>query len=445
MAEFDMRATGKRLRSLRDSRGLTIEEVAAHCDLSPTYVGLIEKGARAPGRDALLRIADFFLVSAQFLVSGELQPEDQAKIDRFQLWPEIVYLVANHLVVPRRISPARLDQDTPRIMQAVQRAWELRNFCEYWDWASSREGKKAAQQFAGIGELERLIELGGGAGLNRTSPVWIDLFKEIRQELCFEAVRCRNPQSKTHEPVSVGECYESDISASRLLYSRVGRLIGLTGGADQYASAGFRDWFIEKVFPGVFWSAANRWSDRRMAAWLSYLQMSMELFAPLVRTARQYDGPDQFSTSARRIITAMPIEDRDVFLGYFPDVSAATENYTDEGGGVAHLGGSWPASKARCRAHRRRQARRASDLHDLVDLIVSTDDDGKVSELRQTLESIAPPHVFPPMGMLTAVDSASHKPPASLYEQLTGGLKVTETGRVVPKDVDNWKPPESLP
>ena len=87
MAEFDMMATGRRLRALRDKRELTIDEVASGCSLSPTYVGLIEKGSRAPGRDALLRIAEFFLVSPQFLVTGELQPEDQAKVDRFKMWP----------------------------------------------------------------------------------------------------------------------------------------------------------------------------------------------------------------------------------------------------------------------------------------------------------------------------------------------------------------------
>lgn len=448
MAEFDMMATGRRLRALRDKRELTIDEVASGCSLSPTYVGLIEKGSRAPGRDALLRIAEFFLVSPQFLVTGELQPEDQAKVDRFKIWPEIVYLIANHLMVPRRINPARFDQDVPRIMPAVRRAWELRTYCEYSEWADSRDGKKSADQFAGVGDLERLIELGGGAGLNRTSPTWINFFRDIRLELGLEALRCRNRTTGKHEPDSASHCFASDIDASRLLYDRIGRKIGILGAVDQYDEAGFRNWFIEKAFPGVFWSASRCWSDRRMAAWLSFLQMSMEHFAPLVRTARQYESAESFSASARRIIETMPIGDQDAFLGYFPDVSAATEHYTEKGGGVCKLGGSIPVNPARPYlrvVQSRRQASLASDFHDLVDLIVSTDDREKVSELRRSLEALAPPHTFPPMGLLTATGGKTPGHPPSLYEQLTGGLKVTESGRVAPKEIDDWQPPDSLP
>jgi len=43
----------KRLKKLRKEAGLTQEELAEKCDLSTTYIGLLETGKRRPSMDTL--------------------------------------------------------------------------------------------------------------------------------------------------------------------------------------------------------------------------------------------------------------------------------------------------------------------------------------------------------------------------------------------------------
>lgn len=51
------RRLGRAVKSVRASQGLTQEQVSAAAGLHPTYVSDIERGARNPSWDALVRLA----------------------------------------------------------------------------------------------------------------------------------------------------------------------------------------------------------------------------------------------------------------------------------------------------------------------------------------------------------------------------------------------------
>jgi len=48
---------GRALRSVRLQRGMTQEKLAAACEMHPTYVSDIERGARNPSWKAIVRLA----------------------------------------------------------------------------------------------------------------------------------------------------------------------------------------------------------------------------------------------------------------------------------------------------------------------------------------------------------------------------------------------------
>lgn len=59
------------LRYLRESRGLIQKEVAEALGISPAAYSLYEKGQREPKLDMLEKIADFFMVSLDYLLTGK--------------------------------------------------------------------------------------------------------------------------------------------------------------------------------------------------------------------------------------------------------------------------------------------------------------------------------------------------------------------------------------
>ncbi|MGI9862874.1 helix-turn-helix transcriptional regulator [Moorella naiadis] len=61
---------GARLRTLRQSRGLTQEQLAEHADLHPTYVAKIEAGMRLPSLEVLERLAAVLKVSLAAIVEA---------------------------------------------------------------------------------------------------------------------------------------------------------------------------------------------------------------------------------------------------------------------------------------------------------------------------------------------------------------------------------------
>lgn len=66
------------LKHLRESRGLLQKEVAKALGISPAAYSLYEKGQREPRFDFLQKIADYFGVSIDYLMTGK-ETDETAK------------------------------------------------------------------------------------------------------------------------------------------------------------------------------------------------------------------------------------------------------------------------------------------------------------------------------------------------------------------------------
>lgn len=60
-----------RLRKLRERKGMNQKALAECCKLSKNMIGLYEKGEREPTASVIVAIADFFGVSADYLLGRQ--------------------------------------------------------------------------------------------------------------------------------------------------------------------------------------------------------------------------------------------------------------------------------------------------------------------------------------------------------------------------------------
>ncbi len=70
---------GKRITSLRKNAGYTQEELAKKLNITRSALSQYELGSRNPDYDLLIKIADFFEVSTDYLLRG-VDPKVQDKI-----------------------------------------------------------------------------------------------------------------------------------------------------------------------------------------------------------------------------------------------------------------------------------------------------------------------------------------------------------------------------
>lgn len=73
-----MRVRGSQLRFERQKRGLTQQELAVKADLSPEYVGVLERGERQGGIRSLAKLADALGVSIEAIAFIEEPVEEPA-------------------------------------------------------------------------------------------------------------------------------------------------------------------------------------------------------------------------------------------------------------------------------------------------------------------------------------------------------------------------------
>ena len=65
---MDLKAVGQRIKSAREAKNLTQEELAALVNLSPTHVSVIERGLKVTKLDTFVAIANVLDVSADTLL-----------------------------------------------------------------------------------------------------------------------------------------------------------------------------------------------------------------------------------------------------------------------------------------------------------------------------------------------------------------------------------------
>lgn len=317
-----------------------MSDAAKALGVAAGYLSLLEREHASPGRDLLFRMSTLYLVSVEWIETGRVAPEDQAKLARFELWPELVYVIANHVAVPRVADPATFLPDDDGLRVAVARAWASWHWCEFWDWATSADGRKVAKQFAGRGSIEQLIEkanlrpdLADIALTGRYHDSrWIGLGER-------HGMAGRKPPKHCS---AVGTCFGKSPWDCFLFDARTcGKLYEAFGfGSGSYGLDGpaFHDPFVRRAFPHIFWSASKCWADRRLAGSFWYLGMPADLYGPLVAVARSYSSPEAFQKGSHRLLEQANVEDMEVFLAPFVDIGAQELHYRQNYGEAPHCG-----------------------------------------------------------------------------------------------------------
>lgn len=75
---------GNRIKSLREAKGLKQEELAQKVSVSPSAIGMYETNKREPNNEIILKLAEFFNVSTDYLL-GKSDIRNPNKIDESKL------------------------------------------------------------------------------------------------------------------------------------------------------------------------------------------------------------------------------------------------------------------------------------------------------------------------------------------------------------------------
>lgn len=70
---------GARITALRRGKGWSQAELARQLQISPSAVGMYEQGRREPSLELLVRMAQLFEVSVDYLLTGKSQPGQERK------------------------------------------------------------------------------------------------------------------------------------------------------------------------------------------------------------------------------------------------------------------------------------------------------------------------------------------------------------------------------
>lgn len=114
-----MPSIGERLAELRRQKGLSQAELARLLNLGQSTIAMYEKNRRAPDYHQLVRLADFFGVSVDYLLGRE--EEDKKEI----------------LLPDEKILDAASDPVFSRLLAQIPDLSEdeKRSLAEHWEWA----------------------------------------------------------------------------------------------------------------------------------------------------------------------------------------------------------------------------------------------------------------------------------------------------------------------
>lgn len=79
--DFNQKDMGKRIREERKRNKLTIERLCEIMDVSPSFIGLVERGVSGISLEKLCKLSDVLQVSTDYLLKGE-EPERRERLQR---------------------------------------------------------------------------------------------------------------------------------------------------------------------------------------------------------------------------------------------------------------------------------------------------------------------------------------------------------------------------
>ncbi len=113
----------KILRELRLQKGLNQKELGKKIGISASTVGMYEQGRREPDHSILLKLAEFFGVSTDYLLSGE-RNENLNYLQREQLSNEIFCNLAKQNALMFK-EENMSEEDLNKLSDAIRRAVDI--------------------------------------------------------------------------------------------------------------------------------------------------------------------------------------------------------------------------------------------------------------------------------------------------------------------------------
>ena len=100
---MNQKKTGEFLKSLREGKGLTQEQLAEHFSVSTRSVSRWETGSNMPTVDMLIELADFYDVDIQEIIDGERKSENM-EIETMDTLKKVAeYAVKEHRIARNRV------------------------------------------------------------------------------------------------------------------------------------------------------------------------------------------------------------------------------------------------------------------------------------------------------------------------------------------------------
>ena len=100
---MNQKKTGEFLKSLREGKGLTQEQLAEHFYVSTRTVSRWETGSNMPTVDMLIDLADFYNVDIQEIIDGERKSENM-EIETTETVKKVAeYAVKEHRIARNRV------------------------------------------------------------------------------------------------------------------------------------------------------------------------------------------------------------------------------------------------------------------------------------------------------------------------------------------------------
>ena len=90
---LDQGAFGKRLKELREEKGLSQEAIAEKLSISRIHYGSMERGTRGCSIDLLLDFAEFFHVSTDYLLLGRSADREKEARDLLMMQKTLTKLI----------------------------------------------------------------------------------------------------------------------------------------------------------------------------------------------------------------------------------------------------------------------------------------------------------------------------------------------------------------
>ena len=117
---------GKKLKMLRKKNRLTQANLAKKLNISPSTIGMYEQGRREPDSAMLVKIADFFSVSVDYLIDFKKDNKKHVKnVD--EIADQIEFIIRNKEYLKNKknsISTETINSIVKAVREGIHRAFE---------------------------------------------------------------------------------------------------------------------------------------------------------------------------------------------------------------------------------------------------------------------------------------------------------------------------------